>query len=341
MRFGIIIGLVLLAAAAWSGWWVLGSQGQETAWERWFAERRAAGWQAEYASLGVTGYPNRFDTEITAPALADPRAGWAWSAPWLRLYMLSYRPNHAIAELPPEQRISFGGETVDVVSETLRASVHLEAGTDLALQRISAEIAGLALAGRSGWTAAAPEAAAHMQIADPELAPPNSYDVHVSARDADLPVPLVRQLDPSGQLSTHVETLLFEGRVTFDAPFDRHAVDEGQLGLRAISISQYRLDWGELKLLGRGLLEVTPDGYPEGSIDLTAQGWRQMVGVSVRAGIIDQRAADALIVALELVAMVTSGDRREIETTLTFSGGQMRIGPVPIGPAPRLVPPRS
>lgn len=341
MRYRLVIGLTLLAAGLWSGWWLFGSTSQERAWEAWFADRRADGWQAEHAGLAVRGFPNRFDTEITAPALADPRAGWAWSAPWVRLFMLSYRPNHVIAELPPEQRVSFGGETVEVTSEALRASLRLEAGTALALERLSAEIVNLRLAARSGWTAAAPAASAHMALADPELAPPHTYDLHLSARDADLPVPLVRRLDPSGELATRVESLLFEGRVTFDAPFDRHAVEAGTLAVRALSVSAARLDWGDISVSGRGLLEIGPDGYPAGSIDITARGWKQMVSVSVASGMLDARTGDALSAALDLVALLTSGDRREIETALVFADGQMRIGPVPIGPAPRLVPPRS
>ena len=340
MRFRLAIGFVLLAAALWSGWWFVGSRGQGAAWEAWFTDRRAAGWLAEYETLNVAGFPNRFDTEFTALQLADPRAGWAWSAPWVRLFMLSYKPNHVIAELPPMQKVSFGAETVDVASTRIAASLRVEPDTNLALVRLSAEIEGLELQGRSGWTAAAPAAALHLLAADPELAPENSYDLQISATDVDLPVPLVENLDPTGQLSTRLDTLLIEGRITFDAPLDRRAVEEGRLGLRAFSLSAGRLEWGEMTLSGRGLVEVGADGYPTGEIALIARGWRKLVEVSVAAGMIEPGIADALKVALELVAMVTSGGKREIETTLRFAGGRVFIGPVAIGPAPRLIPPR-
>ncbi len=340
IRFRFLIGLTIVLAAGWAGWWFIGSSGQKAGWEAWFADRRAAGWQAEYTTLDVAGFPNRFDTEITGLALADPRAGWAWSAPWLRIYMLSYKPNHAILTLPPLMKVSFGGETVEVLSQRLQGSLRVAARTSLALERISFELEELELQGRSGWTAAAPQGVAHVTRTPADLAPENTYDLFVEATRAELPVPLVERLDPTGGLTTLVDVLRIRARLTYDAPLDRHAVEEGRLALKAISLNEGHLDWGDISLTGNGLVEIGPDGYPDGEIDVVARGWRTMIRVGVRGGAVDEGVADALELALELVAMVTSGGRQEIETTVSFERGRVFIGPVDVGPAQRFVAPR-
>jgi Uncharacterized protein conserved in bacteria (DUF2125). len=59
-----------------------------------------------------------------------------------------------------------------------------------------------------------------------------------------------------------------------------------------------------------------------------------MLRAAVRAGAIGADLADALEFGLGLLAGFSGGD--VLEAPITFSGGRARIGPVPIGPAPRI-----
>ena len=79
-RCAILLAIVILAALAWSGFWWFNASARERALDRWLAERRADGWQAEAADLRVTGFPNRVDVLVTDLRLADPEAGWSWHA---------------------------------------------------------------------------------------------------------------------------------------------------------------------------------------------------------------------------------------------------------------------
>ena len=63
----VILGL----AAFWSGYWYLAMTGARSGYEDWFADRRAQGWQADYAQLEINGFPNRIDATFTEPALAE------------------------------------------------------------------------------------------------------------------------------------------------------------------------------------------------------------------------------------------------------------------------------
>ncbi|MEM9270831.1 MAG: DUF2125 domain-containing protein, partial [Pseudomonadota bacterium] len=83
-----LLVLVLLATALYSGYWFVGARAQEAGLNAWLEAQRAQGWVAEVEELNVAGYPNRFDTTATGLELANPKAGWAWSAPEFQILAL-------------------------------------------------------------------------------------------------------------------------------------------------------------------------------------------------------------------------------------------------------------
>ena len=76
-----LLAVILVATGLWAGYWVIGSRTTHSAFEGWFDARRAEGWVAETSSLGVQGFPNRFDVVFEDLILADPATGLAWEAP--------------------------------------------------------------------------------------------------------------------------------------------------------------------------------------------------------------------------------------------------------------------
>src|SRR6056297_3671249 len=128
---GRLIIFVLVAAALWMGYWVIGATALERGLSGWIEQRRDEGWVADVAELDVAGFPNRFDTTLTDVAFADPGTGVAWQAPFLQLLALSYRPNQVIAVLPPEHRLSTPLQNIDITSDLTRGSIFLGASTSL------------------------------------------------------------------------------------------------------------------------------------------------------------------------------------------------------------------
>ena len=59
------------------------------------------------------------------------------------------------------------------------------------------------------------------------------------------------------------------------------------------------------------------------------------VGLPVRAGALRADMAEAVRAAFGLIAMLSSGGDA-IEAPLSFRDGEAYLGPVPLGPAPRL-----
>jgi hypothetical protein len=332
----VLLAIVVLAASAWGGWWWWGATTLEGAVNRWLAERRAAGWVAEAAHVGVQGFPNRLDLTVQELDLADPAAGWAWQAEAFQVLMLSYRPNHVIAVLPGTQVISTPLDTATVTSALTRGSVVFEPNTALALDRSSFEIADMAIAGTAGWEARVAKASLATRQAEGENAPPFAHDLALSAETLVLPERLTAGLGGGDLLPEAIERLSLDARLDFDRPWDRPAVEAGNPVLEGIRIRDAAFTWGELDLRGRGTLSVDAEGFAEGRIDLRARNWGEMIAMAERSGLLGSGLAGTLRSGLDLIAML-SGDRNSLQVPLDFEDGVMRLGPVVIGDAPRLV----
>ena len=336
----ILISAAILGALAWTGWWYALARGQEAALTAWFAERARAGWQAEHDGIALAGFPLSLEREIAGIRLADPRTGWAWSAPWLRVESATFAPNRFAVTWPGDQSFSVPGERTEITSTTMAATLALRPDSAFGLIHASAEVAGLDVRSRPrsgpGWTARAGSVVADIA----ERVNDDGYAISLRAERVLLPEPLMARLDPTGLAGREVERITFDGSAVFDAPLDRHLIEDGRLALRAMTIRRAGFQWGRIRLEARGEIRIDERGYPKGKIKLTARHWREIIAMARRSGAIGADMAKALETALELVALL-GGDRDELDATLKFRDGEVWIGPLSIGRAWRLAPPRG
>jgi hypothetical protein len=127
-----------------------------------------------------------------------------------------------------------------------------------------------------------------------------------------------------------------DARLAFDAPWDRHAIEDRRPQITAIDLSRLAARWGAMELEAAGNLSVDSEGRPEGRITMRAVNWRDMLGVAASAGWIPQELLPTAERALGLLAGF-SGNPDTIDAPLSFQNGFISLGPVPLGPAPRLV----
>lgn len=322
--------LVLVVAAIWSGWWLAGAGGMKTAYRSWFEARQAEGWQAEYADLSLRGFPNRFDLTLEAPQLADPETGWAWQAPFFQLFALAYRPNHVIAVWPKEQTLANPQETITVRTEDMRASLVVNPSPDLPIARSNLVIEGLNMTSDLDWSISADK----MQLAlrEREITP-NRYQIALIAEGLTPPAAL-REAAQTG-LPAAFETLESDLDVSFDRPWDRFALERARPQPRSIRITTMKAQWGAMLFQMKGDLTVDEVGVPEGELAIQARNWRDMIALARSSAEVSPAALDFLESALGLVAQM-SGNENNLDLTLAFKGGATYLGPLPIGPAPRL-----
>jgi len=334
-----ILAFVIVAAAAlWGGYWYWGSSALESRAESWLEARRAEGWQAD-GRVNVRGFPNRFDMTLSDPVLADPDTGLAWSAPFFQVLALSYKPNHVIAVWPDTQTLQTPIERLTITSDKMRGSVIFDADSDLGLDRSVIEIDGMAVSAGRGWQAdlaRAQVSARRLQDEAPLDASVVTYELDFDADTLRLPPEAVAALDPSRRLPEQISTLKLNGAVGFDRPWDRRAVEDRRPQPRHIRLDEVRANWGSLDLRATGEVSVDDQGIPEGRVTVKAQNWREILSLAVNAGTVPQQFAPTIENVLGMLASGT-GETDTLDVPITFTGGRMMFGPIPLGMAPRLV----
>lgn len=325
--------LVILAAFVWGGYWFVGSSAAERGMKGWFEARQTEGWVAEYDRLDTIGFPNRFDTTIEGLSLADPRTGIAWDVPELEILALSYKPNHIIVEFPPAQSFATPLQKIDITRDRLRGSVVFEPDTKLAVVRSAFEMEGVRLASSLGWKARVEKGrfASRQSEADPL-----AHDISFEATGLSPSDNLRAQLDPAGLLPSKLEVLKLDAMATFSEPWDRLAIEEGRPQLTALKLGLMQATWGDLDLKLAGEITVDAGGLPSGKIVIKANNWREMVDIAQASGALPEAFVPLITRALEMLSGL-SGNPKTLDTPLTFSGGRMSLGPIPLGNAPRLV----
>lgn len=324
---------VLLAATlGWSGYWFIGSRSLDSGLQAWFEQRRAENWQAEYTDLTVQGFPNRFDAGFTGLAVADPHTGLAWEAPFFQISMLSYKPHHVIAVWPDRHRLATPLARFDLANEDMRASLVVRPGISLQLDRFNLtadKLTVIPARGKEGTRIDKLALAATLTDA-PDLP---TYHLGVSASDVTLADSWLAQLDPDGGMPATLAGIRADLTVGFDRPWDRSALDTARPQPRRIDLRLAEARWGDLLLQATGRLDVDAAGIPTGEITIKAKNWREILDMARASGQLPEPVVNLLESGLETLATL-SGKSRNLDVPLTFDRGQIRIGPLPLGPAP-------
>ncbi len=319
-----LLWVVLAAAGLWAAYWVVGSRAVEREAVQWFQDAADRGMDVGNDAIGVAGFPNRFDLTVTAPRLFDPASGLGWRGDDLRLLAMTWKPWHLIALAPDQSVIRTPLGDVAVTASDLRGSVVLVPGSDLALRSTVIEATDLALAGPEGRLALAKGSFATAL----DTSRRNSHRVGVQITNLS-PDPAVMAALPG--LPAVLTRLHLDAYVLLSAPLDRHAA-KVRPAVTGIILDEARLDWGPLQVTATGSLATVSDGTAEGQIDLRIENWRLLPDVLGQSGLIDPVLAPTLLRALEIMA----DGSPSLETALIYRSGRASLGPLPIGPAPRL-----
>ncbi len=330
----LLLNLILIGAALWSGYWFVGARGSHSAFETWFQQRQDEGWVADYSDLSVQGYPNRFDASFSDITLADPDTGLAWDAPFFQILALSYQPNHVIAVWPQEQRVATPLGKYQIKSQDMRASLVLQPDPQLALERTTLTADRLVV---TPSNEPAPTSMNALSIAAERVqAGDATYRLGLSADGLKPSVSWVRLVDPKGTLPDTLEALSVDGTVTFDRPWNRSAIEDARPQPRNINVKLAQAKWGQLELQLAGNVDVNEAGQPNGQITVKARNWREILQLAVASGALPEGLAGTAEDALGLIAGL-SGSSKTLDIPLDFRNGRMLLGPVPIGPAPVLI----
>lgn len=319
----LLTGIVVAGAVLWGGYWFIGERAVESGFKTWLNGNHGAT-SVKYESLNTTGFPNRFDTTITAPDVYDAQAGMGWSAPFVQIFALSYKPHHIIAVFPHTQTLTLGNLSVPVTSEDMRASLVVTPNTELALDRTRLAIEAPALELPFGRI----EAARLFIATRRAVAEPDAHDFAVDLPDLLLPDNLRLELDPKGELPKRFEKIRVDATARFD---DVLSLRQDAPALIGVEIRHSGAHWGNLSLSLEGELTADTAGYATGHLRLKAQNWRQVFAVLVTAKLVDPVWEGAIAPLAN-----ADGDPDNLDAPISLQNGLIYFGPLPMGQAPKL-----
>ena len=319
--------IVFLLAALWSGYWFFGARAQEKMYVEILTQSRAQGWTAESQNLGVSGFPNRFDTTLTGLNFRDPSGRFSWRGEEFQLKALSYQPNHIIMAWPGEQVLETPAGRVSILADLLRASLVLAPTSSLPLSRFQVE--GNHIAVNSAQLGPSIIGQLNGALYQDENAD-TSYLLGLQLSDITPPNSLTTRLSGGSIFDGAIESIRLSAQVEFDQEIDRLAFSSGQppRPVRA-KIEPSQIAWGGSKLAVSGALSRAGNGYIEGHLDFDIQNWQPLYDVFKQASAL----TSAELITLKRALDGASGGGNLV-FTLSFENGQSRIGPFTIGPAP-------
>jgi hypothetical protein len=103
-----------------------------------------------------------------------------------------------------------------------------------------------------------------------------------------------------------------------------------------LELDNFHLEWGALGITANGTVALDGDMQPTASVSGTVQGYDQIIAALAASGRVH---GDLGLARLGLAMLAKSGPngRPEIRTSFTIQNGEMRLGPMKLGPAPKIV----
>lgn len=320
----LLTGVIVALALLYGGYWFVGAGAAERGAQAALARLQARGIGVQHEGLAVSGFPSRFDLTLTEPVITDPARGLGWSAPFAQVFSLSYKPWHLIAALPEQQQITLPGQQLVLASTRMQGSLVMKPTPALPLSALDAVAEGVSLRSDLGWALAL--ASANLQLAEGEG---GAYQLAFRALDL---VPDQR-LVAATRLPDRLERLDLLADVSFDTPPALR--DAAPPVVQRVVVKEAHVTWGPVKLQARGDVLADAMGRAEGRLDLRIEGWQAALDAVQGLQLIPDRFLPLLAGMLAQLEQA-SGEPGVITLPLSFQNGMASLGPVPLGPAPRL-----
>lgn len=334
-RLGLYAPFAALAAliVAWSAFWVIARGQALSRMDAAVADLGRAGYQVGWKTREVGGYPFRMDVTLTGLEVSEP-SGWALSAPTLEGEAYLHALTHWIVAAP--EGITFvrpEAGPVTVSGKLMRASLsHLDQrppsfdfeGVGLRFQPgAGAQPFSLSAADRVEFHLRAgpdDQGGVFMQVDNGKARLAGLF-----ARIAgDKPISIVWN-------ATLSRMSAFSGK-DWPSAVRNWADAGGQMTVRRAGVTA-----GDA-LIGSnaGTLTVGSDGRLRGVLDVTLRQAPQALGAMGASGVLPRETADAAAA----VARAREGSDQSAHASLDFQAGRTTLGPVSIGPAPKVYEPR-
>ncbi|MFN4058153.1 MAG: DUF2125 domain-containing protein [Roseinatronobacter sp.] len=312
----VIVGSIVAAALIWSGYWAFAAHGVRAQIE----SAVAANPDISVGDWQLGGFPYRFELDAREVAFVTPDGAHGWQGPRVALTALAYKPQHLIATFPAESRLRVLGLDMDLGLGEGRASVIVQPGLRLDLDRANLALDQVALKAL-GLTHSAD--ALRLALRADGAALDVALEVTAITPDALI-------LPVSEVLPAMIGRFGLDAQLTLSAPV---ALAAPSPNLTEITLRAIVLDWGDLKLSGTGTLRPDGPGTFGGDVALSVQNWPKLLGLLTASGALEP---EMLGMAQMMLAGMADPATGGLTLPLSLRASQVFLGPFPLGSFQRL-----
>ncbi len=330
--------LVLLAALAGAGPWLLLADRTEAAIADWVAARRAEGFAIAHSGIEVGGFPTRVAVTIARPEVVRPGPGGAlsWSGPAATFAASPWRSEVVDFTLPGVQQAQLSGRQPATNLRIMVRDVSGMLGPDDQARGWVLTAAGrdLGIAPYSVGQPVLHAPAVRLRLSTPEpFAPRAPLDFGIEIDRLAVP-------EPTGLFGATIDRLVVTGTLTpLPADLTADALTAWRAAGGAVVLHQGALLWGPLAAELTGRLTLDAALRPQGSLSARIHGYDAAIDILVRSGRIPAGNAAPLKLLARLLA-ARSGDGAT-EVPVRLEDGWLSVGPIRIAPLPALAAPTA
>jgi hypothetical protein len=320
-----LAGVAVLAwCAAW--FWLAGEVGRRMDAARDHLIRQ--GWRVTWTHRSLSGFPFRLDVDLAGVSIREP-TGWAVATPRLKAEAWAYAPDHWIIVAPdPLDVARREGGRLTLTARALRASLSDFAA---APPRLSVEGEGLTFQPAPGAAPFALTSAKELHL-HTRAGPSDQGAARLEVDGATVTTPgLLGQIAAGKPVDLVIDGIYDHARA-FAGPDWPTAARAWRDAGGAFTVRGLRIAAGDTALDARsGALAIDAHGRLQGALPVTIGQPTRALTALREAGAITDEAARA---AATVLSATGAGPHAAI--TLDFQAGRTTLGPVALGPAPRI-----
>ena len=329
----ILVAVLVIVLGGYSAFWFVVASQIENGIGEWAESLRPHNVDLSWRTIRVGGFPLAFraeaqDVALRDPALTEPAEVQvprlsANARPWnLRQWRLT-APEGLTASLgPPEKPTAklSARTAIGMVAPAADGGARVQIGLDDA-----AVDSGVRVAARQF----------ELSLSLPQQ-PPKSTDeraiaIALAVRDVTVPAVPAPLRNPLDEIALAVALM---GPVPTAPP--RQAATAWRDAGGTLELERVALRWGTLAVTGSGTMALDPEMQPIGAFSAAVEGYDELLSALVAAGRVRSNDAGLARMALGFLAKPGPGGRPQITAPFTIQNGQMLLGPVKLGPAPRI-----
>jgi hypothetical protein len=334
----IPLGVVVVAALAWTGFWFHAASVARSTLSGWEEREAQLGRQFSCASQTIGGYPFRFEVRCQGAGadLLEATPPLAFRAKQLLTVAQIYQPTLILAEIDGPLSVGERGEKVAFSADWTLAQVSLR-GLPMRPERVSAAVDNLTFyeSDRSDALFSAKHAELHARV-DPQ-SPPDQLVLDIATRldtaRSAAAGPILEQ-----PINAEVSTVLHGLKDLKPKRISELLRELAQRG-GDLQVVRARIERGTMLITASGTLRLNPQGRLDGGLEVTVAG----IDFRFLERSLPQVKANAGPVGIGLLALL--GRQTELEgrpavsMPLRFSDGATFLGPLPLGRSPSLFEP--